>query len=169
MAQAAAHHEDLEHHEHSKHHGHSKKNVTSVIGGALTKTFGVAVKATALYAGFIFIDGFFDFGLIHSEGWAESGLGSLSKEFLSPVTSQLPEFFSEGFGAEMLTMLRTALKSIHRAFGVDDTFIDKPSVTQNSDTGAYGGSVSEYSDTVDEVFENEGGGTDLVLDALENL
>ncbi|MGH1403046.1 MAG: hypothetical protein ACRBDL_02270 [Alphaproteobacteria bacterium] len=167
------------------HHGHSDKkmhsgDLTKKFGSVAMKTAGVAVKAVALYTGFIFVDGFFDFGLIHSEGWAESGLGALSKEFLSPVTASLPEFVSEGFGAEMLTMLKTTLKSIHRAFGVTDTFIDKPSVTQSSDADTYGGSLSGFSDSMDDqqfssagdtldVLSGDGSGADAVLDALENL
>lgn len=105
--------------------GHGKSN-DNFLGLSLSKIFGYAVKGTALYLGFFAIDAFLDYGVIHSDGFIESGLSKLSTEFLSPLTTAMPEFFSGGMGQEALDLLESVLKGIHRLFGIDHTFIDQP-------------------------------------------
>ncbi|PCI57015.1 MAG: hypothetical protein COB36_01735 [Alphaproteobacteria bacterium] len=95
----------------------------SWIPGGLSTAFSYAVKGVAWYFGFFMLDSFLDFGLLHSSGFAESPIANLAHEFMSPISSAMPEFFSEGFGANVLSVMTDVLTGIHRLFGVTDTFL----------------------------------------------
>ncbi len=140
-------------------HGDFKKGDLSDTFGM--KAIGMAAKATALYFGFFMIDSFLDYGMIHSELWAESPLAGMSHEFLKPVTESMGAFFADGIGADALTMFETVLKGIHRVFGVDDTFLESVASTVGAapdlggslvgemGAGAVDGTAVDFSDDVD--------------------
>lgn len=100
-----------------------KDDDESWLPGGLTTAFSYAVKGVAWYFGFFMLDSFLDFGLLHSAGFAESPISNLAHEFMSPISSAMPEFFSEGFGANALSVMTDVLTGIHRLFGVTDTFL----------------------------------------------
>lgn len=94
------------------------------VSGGLTTAFSYAVKGVAWYFGFFMLDSFMDFGLLHSDGFTQSPVATVAHEFMSPISNAMPEFFSEGIGANILSVLTDVLTGIHRLFGVTDTFPD---------------------------------------------
>ncbi|PCJ02798.1 MAG: hypothetical protein COB14_00870 [Alphaproteobacteria bacterium] len=100
-----------------------KKDDDGWVPGGLSTAFSYAVKGVAWYFGFFMLDSFMDFGLLHSEGWMKSDVSNVAHEFMLPISNALPGFFSEGVGANILSVLTDILTGIHRLFGITDTFL----------------------------------------------
>ncbi len=108
----------------------------SWIPGGLSTAFSYAVKGVAWYFGFFMLDSFLDFGLLHSSGFAASPISNLAHEFMLPISDAMPQFFSEGFGANVLSVMTDVLTGIHRLFGVTDTFLGDSFLTGSDSIGS---------------------------------
>lgn len=111
--------------------------------GFLSNAFNFCVHTGwtvgALVAGF-YLGSFLDYGFMHSMTAANTGLTQLSLEFMSPVMDAVGNFFGSDTGQATMGMLEEGAKSIHRFFGIENTFTN--GIVSSETLGAAGSSLS---------------------------
>ena len=101
------------------------------------KVAGVTVGSLLLGGLSIFSGMIFEYGMIHSQGWVDSGLAAYSTELFSPIAGNLPGFMASGLGQGVMEILEFIGRSAHRLMGITDTF--QPPVLDAQNLGSING------------------------------